>query len=244
VNKREIIICRSIDDLAQQAAAEFVRCAQLSLQEKSRFAVALSGGSTPRSLYSLLATPEFSRQISWSQVHLFWGDERCVPPDHPESNYRMACEALLAKIQIPPENVHRMAGEKEPRIAAAEYEEELKDSFQLAPGAFPRFDLILLGLGEDGHTASLFPGSDALKETQRLVVANYVARFSTHRLTLTFPVLNHGAAVIFLVAGANKAPVVKEILKDDRQPAPFPAAQIQPLDGRLVWLLTEDAAPN
>lgn len=178
MNKREIIICRSIDDLAQQAAAEFVRFAQLSLREKSRFAVALSGGSTPRSFYSLLATPEFSRQISWSQVHLFWGDERCVPPDHPESNYRMARETLLAKIQIPPENVHRMAGEKEPRIAAAEYEEELRDIFQLAPGAFPCFDLILLGLGEDGHTASLFPGSDALEETKRLVTATYIAKLN------------------------------------------------------------------
>jgi 6-phosphogluconolactonase len=244
VNKREIIICRSIDDLAQQAAAEFVRCAQLSLQEKSRFAVALSGGSTPRSLYSLLATPEFSRQISWSQVHLFWGDERCVPPDHPESNYRMAREALMAKIQIPPENVHRMAGEKEPRIAAAEYEEELKDIFQLAPGAFPRFDLILLGLGEDGHTASLFPGSDALEEMKRLVTANYVAKLNAHRLTLTFPVLNHGAVVLFLIAGASKAPVVNVILKDDGKSLQFPAAQVQPVDGRLVWLVTEDAAPK
>jgi len=244
MHKREIIVCRSTDGLAQQGAAEFTRLAQLSLRDKGRFDVALSGGSTPRALYSLLATAEFSRQISWARVHLFWGDERCVARDHPESNYRMVRESLLAKIQIPPANVHRMAGEEEPRTAAAEYEQELKDSFQLAPGAFPRFDLILLGLGDDGHTASLFPGSDALKETQRLVAANYVAKFNAHRLTLTFPVLNHGADVIFLVAGANKAPVVKEILKDDRQPAPFPAAQVQPLDGRLVWLLTEDAAPN
>jgi 6-phosphogluconolactonase len=244
MHKREIIICPSPGDLARQAAAEFTKVAQLSLRDKGRFTVALSGGSTPRALYSLLATPEFSRQISWPQVHLFWGDERCVPADHPDSNYRMVCESLLAKIEIPPVNIHRMAGEKDPLTAAAEYEQELRTAFQLAPGAFPRFDLILLGLGDDGHTASLFPGSDALKETQRLVVANYVAKFNAHRLTLTFPVLNHGAAVIFLVAGANKAPVVKEILRDDRQPAPFPAAQIQPLDGRLVWLLTGDAAPK
>ncbi|MGE5306135.1 MAG: 6-phosphogluconolactonase [Alphaproteobacteria bacterium] len=244
MHKREIIICPSPDGLAQQAAAEFTKVAQLSLRDKGRFNLALSGGSTPRALYSLLATPEFSRQISWPQVHFFWGDERCVAPDHPDSNYRMVRESLLAKIEIPPANVHRMAGEKDPLTAATEYEEELKTAFQLAPGAFPCFDLILLGLGDDGHTASLFPGSDALKETQHLVVANYVAKFNAHRLTLTFPVLNRGAAIIFLVAGANKAPVVKEILREDRQSAPFPAAQVQPLDGRLLWLLTEDAAPN
>ena len=244
MHKREIIVCRDADALAQQAAAAFTKLAQLSLRDRGRFDVALSGGSTPRALYCLLAGPEFSRQISWPQVHLFWGDERCVAPDHPDSNYRMVRESLLAKIEIPPSNVHRMAGEKEPRAAAAEYEQELRDSFQLAPGVFPRFDLILLGLGDDGHTASLFPGSDALKETQRLAVANYVAKFNAHRLTLTFPVLNHGATVIFLVAGANKAPVAKEILREDGQVAPFPAAEVQPLDGRLVWLLTEDAAPK
>ena len=244
VNKREIIICRGIDDLAQQAAAEFAKLAQSSLREKRRFAVALSGGSTPRALYSLLATPEFTRQISWPQIHLFWGDERCVPPDNPESNYRMVREALLAKTEIPPDNIHRMAGEKEPHIAAAEYEEELRDFFQLAPNAFPRFDLILLGLGEEGHTASLFPSSEALQETKRLVVATYAAKLNAHRLTLTLPVLNHGAVVLFLIAGASKAPIVTEILRDDGQAARFPAARIQPVDGRLVWLLTEDAAPK
>jgi 6-phosphogluconolactonase len=244
VNKREIIICRGIDDLAQQAAAEFVRLAELSLRDKGRFAVALSGGSTPRALYSLLATPEFNRQISWPQVHLFWGDERCVPQDHADSNYRMVRAALLAKIEIPPGNVHRMAGEKEPRLAAVEYEDELKNFFQTAPGAFPRFDLILLGLGEDGHTASLFPESDALQEAKRFVTANYVAKLNAHRLTLTFPVLNHGAVVLFLVAGASKAPVVEEVLRDDEQAARFPAVQVQPIDGRLIWLVTEDAVPK
>ena len=156
----------------------------------------------------------------------------------------MVHESLLAKLEIPAANVHRMAGEKEPRVAAAEYEEELKNFFQLAPGAFPRFNLILLGLGEDGHTASLFPGSDALKETQHLAAANYVAKLNAHRLTVTLPMLNHGAAVIFLIAGASKAPVVKEILSDGGAAARFPAAQVQPLSGRLIWLLTEDAAPK
>jgi 6-phosphogluconolactonase len=156
----------------------------------------------------------------------------------------MVRESLLSKIEIPSANVHRMAGEKEPRAAAAEYDEELKNFFPLAPGALPRFDLILLGLGEDGHTASLFPGSDALQEAKHLVTANYVAKFSAHRLTLTFPVLNRGAVVLFLIAGASKAPVVKEIMSDSDQAAQFPAAKVQPLDGRLVWLLTEDAAPK
>lgn len=244
MSKRETIICRDVDDLAQQTAAEFVRHAQLSVREKGRFAVALSGGSTPRALYSLLATPQFSPRIPWPHVHLFWGDERCVAQNHPESNYRMVRETLLSKIEIPTENVRGMAGEKEPRIAADEYEQELKEFFQLAPGAFPRFDLILLGLGEDGHTASLFPDTDALQETKRLVAANYVAKLNAYRLTLTLPVLNHGALVVFLIAGASKAPVVKKILKDDCKTAPFPAAQVQPADGRLIWLVTEDTAPK
>jgi 6-phosphogluconolactonase len=185
-----------------------------------------------------------AQPIAWQHVHVFWGDERCVPPDHPESNYRMVRETLLANIAIPPGNVHRMAGEKEPGIAAAEYEEELKSFFQLASGAFPRFDLILLGLGEDGHTASLFPGSDALEETKRLVAATYVAKLNAYRLTLTLPVLNHGAVVLFLVAGASKAAVVNEILRDDEPSARFPAARLDPPDGRLVWLMTADAAPQ
>lgn len=240
MSKRETIVCGGIEGLAGWVAAEFVRLAQQSAREKGRFAVALSGGSTPRSLYALLATPAFKQQVPWSEVHLFWGDERCVPPDHAESNYRMVREALLSKIEIPPGNVHRMAGEKEPRIAAAEYEAELKSFFHIAPGVFPGFDLVLLGLGEDGHTASLFPGSDALAETERLVAATYVARLNAYRLTLTLPVLNHGAVVLFLVAGASKAAVVSEILRDD-DPARFPAARVDPLNGRLVWLMTADA---
>lgn len=244
MNKREVIICRDADDLGRRSAAEFVGIAKKARRERGRFTVALSGGSTPRALYALLAAPEYNEEIGWPQVHLFWGDERCVPPAHADSNYRMVRESLLSKIQIPAANVHRIAGEKEPRVAAVEYERELVQFFQLSNAELPRFDLILLGLGEDGHTASLFPGSDALKETQRLAVANYVAKFNTHRLTLTLPVLNHGATVIFLVSGANKAPVVKEILGSDGQAPRFPAEQVQLLDGRLVWLLTEDAAPK
>ncbi len=244
MNKRDVILCRNADDLCRRAAAEFVRLAKKSRHDRGRFAVALSGGSTPRALYSLLATPEYKEQIFWPQVHLFWGDERCVPPDHADSNYRMAREALLSMIQIPETNVHRMAGEKEPRVAAAEYERRLIQFFQLFDDALPRFDLIFLGLGEDGHTASLFPGSDALKETKRLVAATYVEKLNAHRLTLTLPVLNHGAAVLFLITGAGKAAVVNQILKGDAERSRFPAAQVEPADGRLAWFITQDAAPS
>ncbi len=244
MSKPDVIVCSSADDLCRKAAAQFVTLAQKAQHNRGRFAVALSGGSTPRALYSLLAAPEYTDEIFWPGVHLFWGDERCVPPDHADSNYRMVRESLLSKIQIPGTNVHRMAGEKEPRVAAAEYEEKLKDFFQLTPGVFPRFDLILLGMGEEGHTASLFPGSDALKEMKRLVVATYIEKLNAHRLTLTLPVLNDGAAVLFLITGAGKAPVVREILKDGSDPPRFPAAQIQPTHGQLTWLMTEDAAPK
>ena len=147
-----------------KAAEQWVNLARQAIARSGRFTVALSGGSTPKVLYSLLASPEYRERIDWLHVHLFWGDERCVPPDHPESNYRMVQEALLSKIQIPPENIHRMAGEKDPQTAAVEYEQELRDFFQTKDAA-PRFDLILLGLGEDGHTASLFPGTPAPDET-------------------------------------------------------------------------------
>ena len=150
--ERQIIICRDNADLSERAAEEFVRLARQAIQLAGRFTVALSGGSTPKALYTLLATPGFAQRLSWNRVHLFWGDERCVPPDHPESNYRMVRECLLAHVQIPAENVHRMAGEKTPQIAALEYEPELKKFFKLSDGALPRFDLILLGLGEDGPT--------------------------------------------------------------------------------------------
>ncbi len=241
--ERQIIICRDNADLSERAAEEFVRLARQAIQLAGRFTVALSGGSTPKALYTLLATPGFAQRLSWNRVHLFWGDERCVPPDHPESNYRMVEETLISKIQIPQENVHRMAGEKAPQIAAREYEAELKKFFELADGALPRFDLILLGLGEDGHTASLFPGSAALNEEEHLVAAVYVDKMNTYRLTLTLPVLNAGKEVIFLVAGSSKAAIVKELLGGQASATNYPAAKIQARDGKLIWMITADAAP-
>jgi 6-phosphogluconolactonase len=242
VTKREITVCRDVDELNREAAAQFIALARDAIVQSRRFTVALSGGLTPKALYSLLASAEYREKIDWPWVHLFWGDERCVPPDHPESNFRMTREALLARVHLPAENIHRMTGEIEPGQAAAAYEAELQKFFGLAGGDVPRFDLIFLGLGEDGHTASLFPGSTALEEKDRLVATAYVDRLQAHRLTLTLPVINAAAQVTFLVAGQNKVGIVKELLGSDGSTANYPAAKINPLDGRLTWLIAADAA--
>lgn len=242
VSNREIIICRDAAELNKKAADRFNLLANEAAANAGRFAVALSGGSTPKGVYSLLAAPEYKESVPWTQVHLFWGDERCVPPDHQDSNYRMAHEALLSKITIPTNNVHRMAGEKNPEVAAAEYEEQLKIFFQLPAGVFPRFDLIFLGIGEDGHTASLFPGTDALEEARRLVVAAYVEKLRAHRLSLSLPVINQAAAIVFLVAGKSKSAIVKKILEANEESSGLPAARVQPKNGSLTWLMDQDAA--
>ena len=238
----QVTICRDAEHLYRVAAAQFVTLARAAAQAAGRFTVALSGGSTPKSLYTLLATPEYRQQMPWSRIHLFWGDERCVPPDHPESNYRMVQETLLTRINIPQRNVHRMAGEKNPEIAAAEYEQELSNFFQLSEGGTPCFDLILLGLGEDGHTASLFPGSEAVEDMKHLVTTVYVEKLGSHRLTLTLPVLNNGAQIVFLVSGKSKAAILREILGATFASSTPPAAKIQPVNGQLTWLVTQDAA--
>src|SRR5919106_3962982 len=199
VSDREIIVCRDLADLNRRAADYLTYLAEEVAARSARFTVALSGGSTPKSVYALLASDGYKERIPWHQVHLFWGDERCVPPDHPESNYRMVRESLLAKVKIPNENVHRMQGEKEPAVAALEYAAILKEFVHLPAGSLPRFDLILLGIGEDGHTASLFPGSDALEASECVVKACYVDKLKSHRLTLTLPVLNAGKQIAFLV---------------------------------------------
>jgi 6-phosphogluconolactonase len=237
--KREIVLCRDIAELSRQSAERLSQLAREFVEAAGRFTVALSGGSTPKHLYSLLASPDYSYQIPWNNVQLFWGDERCVPPDHPESNFRMAQEALLSQIEIPAENIHRMRGEGQPQMAAAEYEEELQKFFGLKFGALPRLDLILLGIGEDGHTVSLFPGSDALSETKHLAVAPFVAKLNSYRLSLSLPVLNNAANVWFLVTGASKAGAVKQAFSVSSD---LPAARVQPVNGNLTWYITRDAA--
>jgi 6-phosphogluconolactonase len=225
--------------LFHATAEEFIRIGHAAIGAHGRFTVALSGGSTPRSLYALLAKDYLD--FDWTRTYLFFGDERHVPPDHADSNYRMVNESLLAKIPIPRENVFRIRAElPDPAAAASDYEEKLRAFFHLKPGEFPRLDLILLGLGPDGHTASLFPGSAGLKEQSRLVIANWVEKFNTNRITFTFPVLNHAEDVIFLTSGPDKAAMVQQIL-EGHAGIPFPAQQIAP-QGRLVWMLDEQAA--
>jgi 6-phosphogluconolactonase len=234
----EIRILKTSQELFEAAAAEFTTQAAEAVRARGRFTVALSGGSTPKSLYALLATRP---AIPWDKICLFWGDERHVPPDRPDSNYRMTHEALLSKVPLRQENIFRVhAEQKDAEVAARQYEHALKDFFHLSPGEFPRFDLILLGLGPDGHTASLFPGTSALKESQRLVVANWVEKFQTHRITFTFPVLNGAACVIFLASGPDKAPILHEVLENHS--ANLPSQEVRPTNGRLVWLVDAPAA--
>ncbi len=241
-NRRDIFVCRDPEEVSQRAADLFVRLADEAVSSTGRFAVALSGGSTPRVLYALLATNEFRRRVPWSRVHLFWGDERCVPPDHPESNYHMAREVLLDKAPIPVRNIHRMPAEQEDHLrAAAAYEQMLRAFFELTAGELPSFDLILLGMGEDGHTASLFPGTTALAENERLVASNYVEKLGTYRLTLTVPVINHAANVVFLVSGKSKASMLKEVLEGEHQPQHLPSQLIRPVEGKLVFIVDREA---
>lgn len=242
MSQENVIVCEDLEALIRRAAAEFVLLAKKSVLQSGRFAVALSGGSTPIGFYSLLSTSEFRDQVPWRQVHIFWGDERCVPPDHPESNYDIVRNALLARIPTPEENVHRMKGEADPEASALEYEQTLREFFRLADGEFPRFDLILLGLGQDGHTASLFSGTEVLEERKRLVAAVYAEKMKSHRLTLTFPVLNHGANIVFLVAGKEKAAVLRDVLQGGSKTEALPAERVKPQSGRLVWLVDRGAA--
>jgi len=241
--KRTIKIFPDADQVAREAAAEFIGVTNAAVAARGKCAIALAGGSTPRALYSLLADEELLRQqLDWSRLHFFWGDERHVPPDHSDSNYRMANEAMLAKVPAPVENIHRIRGEEpDAQKAADEYQDEIRSSLQLQPDQLPRFDLVLLGMGPDGHTASLFPGTTALQETDRLVAATWVEKFKTDRITLTFPVLNNAANVIFLVCGAEKVPVLRTVLGPGNSAAPFPAQLVQPHNGRLLWLLDEAA---
>jgi 6-phosphogluconolactonase len=236
----EVKVVSDSSELNRAAAQEFKSLAESAVAAHGRFAVALSGGNTPRNVYSLLAQ-EYQAALPWNRIHIFFGDERSVPPDHPDSNYRMANEALLSKIPIPAENVHRIRTELEPEAAADDYDQTLRGFFHLGSGAWPRFDLVLLGLGEDGHTASLFPGSSALGESSRLVAATWVEKMKTFRITLTYPVLNHAAAVDFLISGAGKAQILSQVLSPSAN-ALYPAQRIRPEGGRLLWLIDQDAA--
>lgn len=223
------------------AADRVVGLAARAIARRGRFHWALAGGSTPAALYRLLASEPYLGRVDWSRVSFYWGDERCVPSDHPDSNYRMARHALLDRVAAPAENVHRIPGELPPALAAERYEAELEAAFGTRTGqAPPELDLILLGMGADGHTASLFPGSPALAETRRWVVANAVEALGVTRLTLTLPVINAAAHAIFLVAGADKAERLEQVLSG-RSTAPLPAELVRPRGADPEWLLDADA---
>jgi 6-phosphogluconolactonase len=227
--------------LAQKAAVIFQHAAQESIAQRGGCAVALSGGSTPKAMFALLASEPYRSAINWARVYLFWGDERCVPPAHAESNYRMTNEALLAHVAVPPSNVFRIAGELDPATAARAYAAQLRQFFPADP--VPRFDLVLLGMGADGHTASLFPGTAALHAAEdAVVVANYVEKLQTHRITLTAATINHARAIVFLVSGADKAATLQAVWEGAYQPDLYPSQLIQPTNGTLTWVVDEAAA--
>jgi 6-phosphogluconolactonase len=228
---KEIRIFPDVAAIAAAAAEEFVRLGPAT--------VALAGGTTPRALYELLAA---RTDIAWDATHFFFGDERHVPPDHPDSNYRMAEEAMLAHVPVPESNVHRIKTENpDAAAAAADYASELRSVFHLNGGELPRFDLVLLGMGPDGHTASLFPGTDVLNEQQALVAAPWVPKMHSFRVTMTLPVLNNAANVVFMAGGLEKASVLKEVLEENSDP-PFPSQLVRPQDGRLLWMVDRAAA--
>ena len=223
------------EELSRRAAEEFVRRAR-----GRRFSVALAGGSTPRRLYQLLADAPYREQVDWTHVEFFFGDERTVPPDHVDSNFRMANEALLAQLDLPDRQIHRMAGERDDiDAAAAAYANEIG---KVLGGTPPAFDLVLLGMGRDGHTASLFPGTAALFERRRWVVPNLVPQLDTRRLTLTVPILNHASCLLFLVAGAEKREALAAVLEGPRDPERFPSQLVRPEHGELLWLVDRAAA--
>jgi len=235
---RDIRIIGKTADLVRAAASEFVHAAKEAAAKRGVFRVALSGGSTPKGMFALLATdPEFRDQVPWSACRFFWGDERNVPPHDADSNYRMANEAMLSRVPVDSAQVHRMRGEMDAAEAAAAYQEVLRGEFGVSGSEMPRFDLILLGMGPDGHCASLFPGTRALHDQDRLVTSNWVGKFYTHRITLTLPVLTHAEQVMFLIQGEDKAPCLKAVLEGPFEPEQLPSQLIQPVDGAVLWLV-------
>ena len=237
MEERSIQVVRDAHMVATTAAELVMQAAKRAIGESGTFSIALSGGNTPKSLYEILAEDGNSRQIDWNHWEIFFGDERCVPSTHQDSNFRMASEAMLDRVSIPPEHIHRMKGEIDPEQAAIEYGKMLKDRFE--DGGL---DLVLLGMGDDGHTASLFPGTVALDEMHHRCMANHVPKLNTWRLTMTAPFINRAAQVIILVSGAGKAARLAEVLEGPREPNRLPIQLIQPVHGKLIWLVDAPAA--
>ena len=242
--QRDIRILADSAAITRRAADEFVRAASDSVAKNGVFNVAFAGGSTPKALYSLLADdPGYRAKIAWDKMRVFFGDERHVPPDSPESNFRMASEALFSKGLLKPEQIARIKGEyPDTEKAALEYQLVLRAYFKLKDGEYPRFDLVLLGMGDEGHTLSLFPGTKALHPAGRIVVRNWVGKFYTERITLTAEAVNHANRVMFLITRADKAPALKAVLEGPYEPEQLPAQLIQPKSGNTLWLIDRDAA--
>lgn len=239
LGKAHVEIWADQSALTARAAELFAETARQAVAARDKFRVALSGGSTPRKLYELLAGEIYAPRIPWEETYVFWSDERCVPPDSEESNYRMAYEAMLARVPVPEEHINRLRGEAEAQEAARDYERILEEEFDENP---PRFDLLLLGMGEDGHTASLFPDSTALDDKAHLVEAVFVEKLKTYRLTMTLRTINAAASVMFLVAGEAKAETLRAVLEGERTGSRYPAQLVEPERGELVWLVDEAAA--
>ncbi len=239
---REIRILADGAAIAKRAAREFVQAAASAVREKNAFNVALAGGSTPKALYSLLVNdPARRSQIPWDKIHLFFGDERHVASDHPDSNFRMATEAMISKSPLKPEQVTRIKGEyPDTQQAALEYEQALREYFKLKAGEYPRFDLLFAGMGNEGHTLSLFPGTKALHADGRIAVRNWIGKLCTERITLTAPAACNAAEIIFMVTGADKACALKSVLEGPHEPDQLPAQLLRPQNGKLLWLV--DAA--
>lgn len=247
--RAQVRVYRDSDELALKAARLFARLADQYVVGSGRFTVALSGGSTPRKMFELLAQEPFLDTVPWSSIYFFWGDERTVAPDHADSNYRMAREALLSKAPIPEENIFRIPAEMDDaERAAQEYSMALARFFlstqtKTAPlASLPRFDLVLLGMGADGHTASLFPHTAALEARNRIAVANYVEKFNAHRITLSADAINNARNVTFVLAGEDKAEALKAVLEGERNPQQYPSQLIHPQNGSLLWMVDEAAA--
>jgi 6-phosphogluconolactonase len=239
--QRQVQIAADATALARMAAEKVVAASKRFIGEKGSFAIALSGGSTPKAMFALLAEEPFRSQVNWAQWNVYWGDERCVPPDHQESNYKMAFEALLSKAPIPPAEIHRMRGEIDPNVAATEYGQLLQDKF--GDGSL---DLVLLGMGPDGHTLSLFPGSTAVSETKHRCVSNWVEKFKTFRVTMSAPFVNKAKQVMVVVGGLDKKQRMKEVLEGPYNPTLLPIQLIDPASngGELLWLTDKAAAGN
>ena len=238
-SNRSVIVQPNQTEFAQTAAGMITAASLISIEQRGAFNIALAGGSTPGPVYELLAADS---EIDWSRCNIFWSDERCVPPDHAESNYRLAREMLLDRLPHAPSLVARMEGELPPEKAAAGYEKVIRETVPAEEAGIPRLDLILLGMGDDGHTASLFPGSQALHISDRLVAADYFSKFDAFRLTFTYPLLNAGRHVLILVSGASKADTLHRVLNGPPQPHVFPVQGVQPTTGQFRWLVDAAAA--